>query len=108
MLTTEEKETILSEFPKNIKLSYENLVYKKVYHSDIILAIPEGKKCFAWFTTYNDKNVCFIMEINKNLKGEENGCQDDLKAMVIMRVIVHQINKRRQAVCNNHFFKHAP
>jgi hypothetical protein len=63
------QETILRDFP-NIKLSYENLVYKKVYHSDIILAIPEGKKCFVWFTSYNDKNVCFIMEINKNKKIE--------------------------------------
>ena len=62
-----EQENILKEFP-NVKLSYENIVYKKVYNSDVILAIPEGKKCFAWFTTYNDKNVCFIMEIkNKQI-----------------------------------------
>lgn len=63
-----DQENILKEFP-NIKLSYENIVYKKVYSSDVILAIPEGKKCFAWFTTYNDKNVCFIMETkNKQIQ----------------------------------------
>jgi len=63
-----DQENILKEFP-NVKLSYENIVYKKVYNSDVILAIPEGKKCFAWFTTYNDKNVCFIMEIkNKQIQ----------------------------------------
>ena len=65
MLSHSEKESILSEFP-NIKLSYENITHKKVYNSDIILAIPEGRKCFAWFTTYNDKNVCFIMELAEN------------------------------------------
>ena len=63
MLNSSEQENILKEFP-NIKLSYENIVYKKVYNSDIVLAIPDGKKCFAWFTTFNDKNVCLIMETN--------------------------------------------
>jgi len=65
MLTQSEKETILREFP-NIKLSYETIIYKKVYNSDYIVAIPEGKKCFAWFTTFNDKMICFIMELTNN------------------------------------------
>ena len=62
MLSQEDKQEILREFP-NIKLSYETIIHKKVYNYDILLAIPHGKKCFAWFTTYNDKNVCIIMEI---------------------------------------------
>ena len=65
MLTQSMKETILSEFP-NIKLSYENIVYKKVYNSDYIVAIPQGKKCFAWFTNFNDHMVCFIMELTNH------------------------------------------
>lgn len=65
MLTQSEKETILREFP-NIKLSYETIIYKKVYNSDYIVAIPEGKKCFAWFTSFNDKMICFIMELTNN------------------------------------------
>ena len=65
MLTQQDKENILSEFP-NIKLSYENITYKKVYNSDYIVAIPEGKKCFAWFTSVNDKIVCVIMELTSN------------------------------------------
>ena len=28
------------------------------------MAIPEGKKCFAWFSIFNNRNVCFIMELN--------------------------------------------
>jgi hypothetical protein len=69
MLSHSETESVLSEFP-NIKLSYENITHKKVYNADIILAIPEGRKCFAWFTTYYDRNVCLIMELadNKQIK----------------------------------------
>jgi hypothetical protein len=65
MLSYSDKEDILSKFP-NIKLSYENIVYKKVYNADMNLAIPEGVKCFAWFTTVNDNNVCLIMELTEN------------------------------------------
>jgi hypothetical protein len=67
MLTHSEKENLLSNFP-NIKLSYENITHKKVYNYDYIVAIPYGKKCFAWFTTLNDKTVCLIMELTNNKK----------------------------------------
>ena len=62
MLTQSEKANLLKDFP-NVKLSYENIIYKKVHNSDYIVAIPEGVKCFAWFTTFNDKFVCLIMEL---------------------------------------------
>ena len=62
MLTQSDKETVMRDFP-NIKLSYENIIYKKVHNSDYVVAIPEGKKCFAWFTTLNEKSVCLIMEL---------------------------------------------
>jgi hypothetical protein len=65
MLSNKDKEVILNDFP-NVKLSYENITHNKVYNSDIILAIPEGRKSFAWFTTHNDKNVCLIMELAEN------------------------------------------
>jgi len=67
MLKTLDKQMILSDFP-NIKLSYENITHKKVYNSDMILVIPDGKKCFAWFTYINDKPSCLIME----LAGDKN------------------------------------
>ena len=54
--------SILADFPK-IKLSYETFMHKKVFDANVVLAIPVGKKCFAWFTTKNDKNVCYILEI---------------------------------------------
>jgi hypothetical protein len=65
MFTYEENASILSDFPK-FELSYEIMTHKKVFNHNVILAIPEGIKCFAWFTSYRDDNVCFIMEINDN------------------------------------------
>jgi len=62
MLTYEEKESILSDFP-NIKLSYENVIYKKVSNFDYVIAIPKGTKCFAYFTNYKNNPTCFIMEL---------------------------------------------
>ena len=56
---------ILATFP-NIKLSYENITHKKVYNADLVMAIPQGIKCFAWFTVYNDQNVCVLIELASN------------------------------------------
>jgi hypothetical protein len=70
MLSQADKKNVLNEFP-NIKLSYENITHKKVFNPDYIVAIPEGKKCFAWFTCVNEKNVCLIMELTINKKIED-------------------------------------
>lgn len=69
MLTTEEKENILAEFPKNIKLSYENIVHKKVSNYQFVSAIPQGKKAFAWFTKdTKEKPVCYLLELQGKQK----------------------------------------
>jgi len=65
MLTHTDKENILKSFP-TIKLSYETITYKKVHNSDYIVAIPEGVKCFAWFTSFKEKHVCLLMELTTN------------------------------------------
>ena len=60
---------ILQSFPiLHSELSYEIMTHKKVHNPDLILAIPEGKKCFAWFTNYNSDNVCFLLEMNNTHK----------------------------------------
>ena len=46
VLNDTEVSNIMKGFP-NIKLSYENIVHKKVYDSDFMITIPEGKKYFA-------------------------------------------------------------
>jgi hypothetical protein len=65
ILTENQKKDILSNFP-DIKLSYGNILHNKVCNADIMFAIPEGNKCFIWFTKYEDKSVCFIIELLKN------------------------------------------
>jgi hypothetical protein len=62
-LSNNEIDLVLEDFPK-FELSYETMIHKKVHNVDIMLAIPEGRKCFAWFTSYKEDNVCFIMELN--------------------------------------------
>jgi hypothetical protein len=57
--------SLLKHFP-NVELSYETMVHKKVYSSDFVLAIPEGRKYFAWFTTFKTQNVCVLLEITEN------------------------------------------
>jgi hypothetical protein len=56
-----DKADILIDFPK-IELSYETAVHNKV-RSDYMVAIPMGKKFFAWFTVYKDQNVCLLLEV---------------------------------------------
>jgi hypothetical protein len=56
---------MLSGFPR-IELSYETLTHNKVLNNNILLAIPEGIKCFAWFTTFKADNVCLILELDQN------------------------------------------
>ena len=72
MLSIQEKETLLSYFPTNIKPSYENIVHKKVSTASFAIAIPEGKKCFAWFTQKDDKPICYLMELEGNKKQISN------------------------------------
>lgn len=69
MLTQEDKQIILSDFP-NIKLSYESVEHKKVYNCDFMIAIPVGTKCFAWFTTFHNNYVCILIELENNKKKE--------------------------------------
>ena len=60
--SNEQKRHIIEDFTE-VKLSYENIVHKKVF-CDFVLAIPEGKKCVAWFTkTPNEENVCYVLEL---------------------------------------------
>lgn len=57
-----------TQFPK-IELSYETISHKKVPDNyNVGLAIPAGKKYFIWFTFHKNKNVCYLMELNKEKK----------------------------------------
>jgi hypothetical protein len=69
-LSSFEIQTILKRFPF-FEASYETILHKNLPTSEkynIGLAIPFGKKYYIWFTFYQDKNVCFFMELNREKK----------------------------------------
>jgi hypothetical protein len=56
---------LLKRFPK-IELSYETMSHKKIQPEyNFGIHIPVGKKCFIWYTFYQDKDVYFILYLNK-------------------------------------------
>ena len=62
---------ILSNFPE-IELSYEKNMYKKTLSVDFYLAIPKGRKYFAWFHYYKNEPVCYLMCLNRNKRSLDN------------------------------------
>jgi hypothetical protein len=59
---------LIQRFPK-FELFYETISHNKVSNLyDVCLAIPVGKKCFVWFTFYKEKNVCYLLTLNKDKK----------------------------------------
>lgn len=58
---------VRDRFPK-FKLFYEKNTHKKV-NTDYYMAIPYGKKYFAWFTYHDNQNVCIFIEIKVEKDG---------------------------------------
>jgi len=110
MLTEKDKEDILIDFP-NIKLSYENIVHKKVYNASINLAIPKGVKYFAWFTLFNEKNVCLLMELTNNNQIKDikisNACFDSklTYGTILYGTIFTQYNSKFFSIEDIYYFK---
>jgi hypothetical protein len=66
-LSHEQKRHIMEDFTE-VKLSYENIIHKKVY-CDFVLAIPEGKRSLVWFTkTKKEENICYVLELGNGKK----------------------------------------
>lgn len=61
--SNEDINTLYHLFCKNIpKLSYENKIHKKVYQSNLYLAIPRGNKGFLWFIEWKNMSYCFFID----------------------------------------------
>lgn len=53
----------------DFELSYETISHNKVSDKyDICLAIPVGRKCYAWFTFYENRHVCYLFDLNREKK----------------------------------------
>jgi len=73
-LTQKQSEVLIKRLPE-FELSYETISHKKVSTQyNICLAIPVGKKVFAWFTFHQDKDVCYIFDLNKDKKITKTTC----------------------------------
>jgi hypothetical protein len=66
-LSSSQLHAILKRFP-SFELSYEAITHKKVYplSYELCLAVPSGRKYFLWFTFYRTRDVCYLMELNKD------------------------------------------
>ena len=60
-----ELNNVINDFP-HIKLSYVKNIYKKVYSANLYYIIPKGRKYFAWFRYFKNKEVCIFLEINRD------------------------------------------
>ena len=60
---------LLKRFP-SFELSYETISHKKVFNENynLAIAIPNGIKYFLWFSFYENKDVCYLMELNRDKK----------------------------------------
>ena len=59
---------IMQRFP-DVELSYETIPHKKVSKDyNVCIAIPVGKKAYLWYTFYGEKDVCFLIELNREKK----------------------------------------
>ena len=64
MLSNADKSYLVDKLP-DIELSYDKMLHKKVY-ADLYSIIPKGKKSLIWFTYFNDKNICLVLELDNS------------------------------------------
>ena len=54
----------LNRFP-SFELPYEHTTHKEVRGDDrLFVALPFGKRYYAWFTHYKEQNVCFLIQLS--------------------------------------------
>lgn len=70
--------SIIKTFPKDFHVSYENIIgyntSNNIFNYNVAIALPEGKKCFVYFTVFQNQNVCFLFLLGDgdgNREGKE-------------------------------------
>ena len=65
-ITDQEKNHLLHRLPR-LKLSYENIIHKKVTDKiDYYILAPRGNRSLLWFTYYKNGFIAAIITLNKN------------------------------------------
>ena len=62
ILSNDDKKYLIDKLP-DIEVSYDNIIHNKAY-ADAYFIIPKGKKTLIWFTYFNDKNICLVLELD--------------------------------------------
>lgn len=109
-LSNNDKKYLVDKLP-DIELSYDKIIHKKVYENTYMsyMVIPKGKKALVWFTYFNDKNICLILELdnsnNINNMYVVPYCFDiELAYNTILHGTLKTINKTTFFVCENILF----
>lgn len=63
MLPLKDRNSISTRFPR---LTYQEQKINKIVKADYYRCIPKGKKYYAWFTIYKNKNVCLLVDVVTN------------------------------------------
>ena len=59
---------LLRRYPK-FELSYETMSQKgNLNNYNICIAVPSGKKTFVWNTYFNNIDISYLLEINREKK----------------------------------------
>lgn len=109
-LSNNDKKYLVDKLP-DIELSYDKIIHKKVYENTYMsyMVIPKGKKALVWFTYFNDKNICLILELdnsnNINNMYVVPYCFDiEIAYNTILHGTLKTINKTTFFVCENILF----
>lgn len=95
-----------------LKLSYDNILHKKVY-ADLFALIPVGIKVLAWFTYDNNNNICILLHLNKynnitNVEIITVCCDKTLSYGTIIYGTYFKYNNQNFISCENiYYFKGA-
>ena len=107
---------LITKFPSNIELSYDTVEHNKVSHYDMCIAIPEGKRCYLWFT-YDGNNkiaaLCYTdnTDIHKIIKITPINCCFDSNlslGTIFHGTLVHYNNVRFFAIDDIVYYKGKP
>uniref|UniRef100_A0A6C0H2I5 Uncharacterized protein n=1 Tax=viral metagenome TaxID=1070528 RepID=A0A6C0H2I5_9ZZZZ len=73
-LTPNQLSHVISRMPE-FELSYETISHSKVsLDYQIVVAVPLGKKYYAWFSFHQNKDVCYLFELNREKRIIKGKC----------------------------------
>jgi hypothetical protein len=105
------KKEIIKHFP-NIQIPDEFYI-NKANNSDTFIALPKGRKCILWFTTYFSENIPILLYLDNNYNIVDsaifNICFDDeltLGKGTIITGILFKLNNIHNFACTDiHYYK---